>query len=98
MSSEGKIECNVHGAQPGTRVCKHIVAGLNSRQRVGFFWATEDPDEPRPDAWCGACQIRVRASGGEWVGEALENLDPQVLCGACYDLAKQFHMGGDPWS
>jgi len=38
------------------------------------------------------------AHGGEWVGEALSNLKPKVLCGSCYDLAKHFHSGGDPWA
>lgn len=98
MTSEDKIECQVHGLQPETWVCQHIVAGLKVHERVGFFWTTDDPDNPRPDAWCGACTTRVDATGGEWVGEALENLKPQILCGACYDLAKTFHMGGNPWS
>ena len=69
------------------------------KQRVGFFWTIHDPGNPRPDAWCSGCLQRLEATGGdEWVGEALEHLNPQVLCGACYDIAKIFHMGGDPWS
>jgi hypothetical protein len=66
--------------------------------RVGFFWTTADPENPRPDAWCSACNDQVQVTGGEWVGEALKHLEPKVLCGACYDVAKIFHMGGDPWS
>jgi hypothetical protein len=42
--------------------------------------------------------MRVRETDGEWAGEALEYLQPQILCGACYDLAKRFHMGENPWS
>lgn len=79
-------------------VCQHIAEGLMRRQRVGFFWTMHDPDNPRPDAWCIACNERNSATGGEWVGEALEHLQAKVLCGACYDLAKVFHMGGNPWS
>src|SRR5262249_10136171 len=41
----------------------------------------------------GAKGALIALTGGEWVGEALEHCQPQVLCGACYDLAKQFHMG-----
>jgi hypothetical protein len=41
---------------------------------------------------------RARATGGEWIDGALEHLQPKVLCGACYDVAKNFHMGGDPFS
>jgi hypothetical protein len=98
MPSDDQVDCKVHGTQPGTLVCQHIVAALQARQRVGFFWTTVTSDNPRPDAWCKACNARVEATGGEWIGEALENLEPKVLCGACYDLAKTFHLGGNPWS
>jgi hypothetical protein len=92
------VQCKVHGAQSLTLVCQHILDGLNAKKRVGFFWTTDSPENPRPDACCAECERRVRATGGEWVGEALKQLRPKVLCAACYDLAKQFHMGGDPWS
>jgi hypothetical protein len=94
----GKVRCSVHGLQQETLVCQHIAEGLANRKRVGFFWTTYDPDNVRPDACCSACNERVRATGGEWVDEALEQLQPKVLCGACYDAAKKFHMGGDPFS
>jgi len=45
-----------------------------------------------------ACEERVRATNGDWIDQSLEHLRPKVLCGACYDLAKEFHNGGDPWS
>jgi hypothetical protein len=90
--------CPVHGSQQATTVCQHIVQGLTNKQRVGFWWTREAPDNPRPDAWCTACSERVKKTEGEWIGEALEHANPQVLCGACYDVAKVFHMGGDPWS
>ena len=92
------IECATHGKQPETFVCQHIVQGLVEKRRVGFFWSAGDPTNPHPDAWCSACEQRVRATEGEWVGEALANLEPKILCGACYDNAKIFHMGGHPWS
>lgn len=93
-----RIQCNVHGTQDETYVCQHIADGLAARKRVGFFWTTEQLDNPRPDAYCTDCNTRAAANGGEWVGDAMEHLNPQVLCGACYDLAKQFHMGGNPWA
>jgi hypothetical protein len=92
------VRCATHGEQQKTRVCQHIVTGLKSKARVGFFWTTEDPENARPDAWCAECEDRVRLTDGDWIGEAEEHLKPQVLCGACYDLAKTFHMGGDPWA
>jgi hypothetical protein len=92
------VRCETHGDQQRTRVCQHIAAGLETKTRVGFFWTTIDPHNPRPDAWCSECEDRVRRTDGEWVGEAEENLQPKVLCSACYDAAKVFHMGGNPWS
>jgi len=84
--------------QQQTLVCQHIADGFLRRERVGFFWTAEDPDDPRPDAWCAACNERVNATGGEWIGEPLEHAEPKVLCGACSDMAKLFHMGGNPLS
>jgi hypothetical protein len=92
------VQCSVHGTQDKTYVCQHIADGLIARKRVGFFWANDQPGNPRPDASCIDCNSRAAANGGDWVGEALEHLKPKVLCGACYDLAKQFHMGSDPWA
>ena len=98
MSNNDTIQCETHGTQQRTWVCQHVLAGLIARERVGFFWSTENPEDARPDAWCKACETRVQATGGDWTGEAAEQASPKVLCGACYDLAKEFHMGGDPWS
>ena len=92
------VQRRVHGLQQRTLVCQHIVGGLTRRERVGFFWSCEDPGNPRPDAWCNACSERVAKTDGEWVDDALEHLEPKTLSGACYDLAKHFHMGGIPWS
>jgi hypothetical protein len=92
------VQCDTHGSQQETFVCQHIVRGLQSKERVGFFWTAEDPENPRPDAWCSECEARVSAAGGDWVGEAGEQLGAKILCGACYDLAKIFHTGGNPWS
>jgi hypothetical protein len=92
------IQCTTHGSQQEKFVCRHIAAGLESKQRVGFFRTTFDPDNPRPDAWCSACEERVRQTNGDWIDEAEAHLKPKILCDACYDLAKEFHMGGNPWS
>jgi hypothetical protein len=40
----------------------------------------------------------VRLTNGEWIEEALEHLKASVLCASCYDLAKEFHTGDNPWS
>jgi hypothetical protein len=91
------VRCQAHGVQPETFVCQHILDGLSAKKRVGFFWTTFDPENPRPDAWCSDCETRVRATDGEWIGEAEAHLKPKILCGECYDLAKRFHMGENPW-
>jgi hypothetical protein len=98
MSDTVTITCSVHGEQPETFVCQHIYEGLRTKRRVGFFWTQYDPENLRPDAWCAECEERVKATNGEWVGEAEEHLKPKLLCGECYELVKTFHMGGDPWS
>lgn len=92
------VECSTHGTQQETFVCQHVVQGLRDRRRVGFFWTQCDPENLRPDAWCLECEERVRLTDGDWVGEAGEHLKAKILCGECYDAAKIFHMGGDPWS
>jgi hypothetical protein len=90
----GTVQCTVHGTQKIPYVCGHILDGLRQRERVGFFTADA---EPQSDAWCTACEERFTASGG-WVGEAKQQLRLSVICGACYDLAKKFHTGSDPWA
>jgi hypothetical protein len=93
------VFCASHGEQQETMVCQHVLDGLRSKSRVGFFWSQSDPENPRPDAWCGECNRRVAATDdGDWSGEALHLANPQVICGGCYDAAKIFHMGGDPWT
>jgi len=92
------VICKTHGEAAETFVCQHVSKGLRDRHRVGFFWSTCDPDNPFPDAWCYECEQRVKATQGDWIGEALEHLLPRILCGYCYEVAKTLHMGGDPWS
>ena len=93
-----RIYCDTHGDADETFVCQHVIEGLIHKERVGFFWTAEDPDNPHPDAWCAECEERVKLTWEEWEGEALEHLKPKILCGECYEVAKTFHMGGNPWS
>jgi hypothetical protein len=92
------IECPTHGTAKATSVCQHVARGFVARQRVGFFWTSHDPGNPTPNAWCSACENRVRRTGGFWAGEAAEQLQPKPMCVKCYELAKEFHMGGNPWA
>ena len=88
MSSQNElVECSEHGPQQATHVCQHVVASLRTGQPAGFFWA-EDPGNPRPDAWCRACEERVQSAGGEWTDAAELLARVTLLCGACYDRAR----------
>jgi len=66
--------------------------GFQTGVRVGFHCAEYTPDNPRPDAWCDACESRFQAAGGNWEGEPEEKADIKILCGSCYDEAKRFHL------
>lgn len=46
---ERKVLCGEHGEQQATFVCQHIVMTIRDHVPRGFFWATGDPDNPRPD-------------------------------------------------
>lgn len=84
---KGVVECGEHGTQSATFVCCHIVEGLITGTRPGFFQAF-DLGNPRPDAWCAKCESRVQAAGGDWTDEAEAFADVTLLCAACYDRAK----------
>lgn len=62
---EQMIRCDVHGDQPETFLCQHVVTSLFTSQPVGFWWA-DDPGNPHPDAWCTACNEVLKEENGEW--------------------------------
>lgn len=90
-NAERHVECAEHGRQPATFVCQHIVMGLREKQPYGFFWAY-DPGNPRPDAWCTACNEMVSRSNGEWTDDATEFAGVKMICGECYDRAKKMNL------
>ena len=86
------LECNEHGAQEETFVCKHLLQSLRTGQKVGFYWASE----PRGDAWCHACeQVRLTEGGasGEWNERSEAFAQITILCGQCYDRVRDLNMG-----
>ena len=93
MSKEEKyIECSEHGKQQATYVCQHVVQSITDGIPRGFWWSTESPDNPRPDAWCSECEERVNEAG-EWNEENEALAGVKLLCGACYDKAKALNHG-----
>ena len=89
-----QVACREHGSQDETFVCQHIVQGLREGVSYGFWWETESGN-PRPDAWCTACNELVGAAAGEWTDEAMAFASVKLLCALCYDRAKGMNGAGD---
>ena len=86
-----KVQCRVHGESEATFVCRHIAGSLDTGEAVGFYWP-RDSLSNRPDAWCGECE-RVRvAEGGDWTDKADAFLGVKLICGGCYDRAKNIWL------
>jgi hypothetical protein len=84
----GTVHCVEHGETEPAFVCGHLVRGVG----LGFFVAY-DPGNARPHAWCGACEaLRIR-HGGEWPEEVERSLGVTLLCGGCYDRARDRNLG-----
>lgn len=97
MSEESQyVECDKHGKQQATFVCQHVAQSLRDGRPRGFWWSTESPENPRPDAWCSECEVRVNAAG-EWNDETEAFAGVTLICGACYDRAKALNLGKKKW-
>src|SRR6267154_476901 len=83
------VDCEAHGKQQETFVCQHISNSLTTGAPFGFWWSSVQRDEPRPDAWCTPCNEVIAASGGEWTEEATAFARVKLICGSCYDRAKE---------
>jgi hypothetical protein len=87
-----QVECAEHGKQQATFVCQHIIQTLRDGHPRGFWWA-DDPDNPKPDAWCSECEAKVREAGGAWNEESESFAGVTLLCAACYDKAQEINLG-----
>lgn len=86
MKDDEKFDCDRHGSQPITFVCKHI-AEASPGVTVGFVSGEPDDKDDLRDAWCDQCDVFLRAHGGEWRDGSVE--PPQgggILCAQCYRL------------
>ena len=92
MDEDTYVECVTHGKQQTTVVCQHIVQTLHDGKARGF-WVADDPDNPRPDAWCSECDAKVQETNGEWNDESEAFSGVRLLCGACYDRVKAINPG-----
>lgn len=92
MSDEYKfVECYTHGKQQATYVCQHILQTLKDGKPRGFWSAEPESGDERPDSWCTACEEKVNSFGGEWNDESEAFAGVTLLCGACYDRAKELN-------
>ncbi|WP_273999127.1 hypothetical protein [Vibrio parahaemolyticus] len=86
------VECCTHGKQQVTYVCQHVVKSLRDGKPRGFWSAEPEPGNERPDSWCSACEDKVNSDGGEWNDESEAFAGVTLLCGACYDRAKEMNV------
>ena len=89
--AEQYVECCTHGKQQATFVCQHIVQSLKDGEPRGFWSAAHKSGDERPDSWCSACEDKVNSTGGEWNDESEAFAGVTLLCGACYDRAKEMN-------
>lgn len=90
------VECDEHGLQQATFVCQHIILGLREDKPYGFWWSS-DSNNPRPDAWCTACDEYLASSGGEWNDKTEAFAGVTLLCGSCYDRAREMNVRHKWW-
>jgi len=91
MSDARKIHCETHGDQEEPSACQHVVQSLHTRKSVGFWWA-DDPGNYRPDAWCTSCNEVLREENGEWTSRSQSFANIRLLCGLCYDSARELNF------
>ncbi len=77
-------ECEVHGHQPITFVCTHIV-GQSSPHTAGFVSFPQADEGDFRDAWCAACDAYLQSKGGEWIDGTVEVPGGiTIICVECY--------------
>ena len=84
MANNETCECEQHGLQSETFVCKHI-SGASPGTTVGFVSGEPEDEDDLRDAWCEACHAYLQANGGRWVDGVTEvpgGVD--LLCAECY--------------
>jgi len=91
VSDKPNVHCDTHGSQQETFVCEHVLEGWRAKTCVGFH-AVPDSENPRPDAWCTACEQVFQEIGGDWENAPEREPKIRLICGACYDQAKRFHL------
>lgn len=74
------VSCATHGSSHAAFVCHHLPHGVG----LGFFHGDDEPEDPRPDAWCARCDEVMQAEG-EWNDDGEDFADVTLVCAGCYD-------------
>jgi hypothetical protein len=82
------VKCGTHGEVGQAFVCCHLVA--EREKPLGFIQAEYDPDDPEPQAWCGACDAAMSDAGG-WTEELMEQSDIRLVCEFCFETIRGIH-------
>ena len=82
------VKCGTHGEVGQAFVCSHLV--FEKEQPLGFYEPPYDPDDPEPQAWCGACQA-VLSEVGEWTDELTDQADIRLVCEFCFEIIRGIH-------
>ena len=88
-------ECDEHGKQPLSFVCKHIIE-VSRPKTVGFISYPREDDKDLRDAWCDECNEYLQSNGGQWIDNKIEApAGIGILCAKCYLLkeADASHAG-----
>ena len=78
-ADDGLIECEGHGPQPSTLVCRHLIEAEHGDTSVGFNWSD---DEGELVANCDACELECDDDG--FFPDELVEETFVVTCKACF--------------
>ncbi|MEN3747731.1 hypothetical protein TPR58_11180 [Sphingomonas sp. HF-S3] len=83
-TDDDHCECEVHGHQPISFVCTHIV-GQSPPDTAGFVSFPQAHEGDFRDAWCEACDAYLQSKGGEWIEDTVEVPGGiAIICAQCY--------------
>jgi hypothetical protein len=79
-ADNGLIDCEGHGPQPSTLVCRHLVEAEHGETGMGFNWSEDDGEFV---ANCDACELECDDEG--FFPDELVEETFVVICKACFD-------------
>ena len=82
------VNCGTHGQVGPAFVCSHLL--YERSKPLGFFEPEYDPEDPEPQAWCGACEDAVNLVG-DWTDELAAQADIRLVCEFCFESIRGIH-------